>query len=170
MTTTPPVQHHQPVPNLRVVEATIADKAVVQHLLQLYLHDFSEFDDRDVDADGLYGYRYLDQYWIETDRRPFLFEVDGRWAGFALVHLGPPIDMAEFFVMRRFRRLGLGRDAALQLFRRFPGLWQLRQLHRNPDATYFWRSAIPVDYREIENEEGIVQHFVIPQHDGEGVV
>lgn len=150
------------VPTLRVLEATIADKPVVQNLLELYQHDFSEFDDRDVDAQGLYGYPYLDQYWSEADRRPFLFDVDGQWAGFALLHLGPPIDMSEFFVMRRFRRSGVGREAALQLFRKFPGTWQIRQLPRNPIAALFWRSTIPVDYRELENEDGIVQHLVIP--------
>ena len=150
------------MPTIRVVEATLADKPVVRHLLELYQHDYSEFDNRDVDTKGLYGYPYLDLYWIEDDRRPFLFKVDGRWAGVALVRLGPPIEMSEFFVMRRFRRLGIGREAALQIFQRHPGPWQIRQLTKNPGATLFWRSAIPVDYDESGTEEGFVQHFVIP--------
>ena len=113
---------------VRVLEAKESYKPVVRHLLELYQHDFSELDGRDVDEHGLYGYRYLDHYWVKADRRPFLISVDGRWAGLALVRLGPPIDMSEFFVMRRFRRAGVGREAARQIFVMLPGHWQVRQL------------------------------------------
>jgi predicted acetyltransferase len=150
------------VPSVRVVQATEADKPVVRNLLELYEHDFSEFDDRDVDAHGLYGYRYLDHYWVEADRRAFLIDVDGRWAGFALVRLGSPTDMSEFFVMRKFRRSGVGREAALAIFGMIPGQWQVRQLARNPSATQFWRSVIPVEFNEVDGNEGPVQHFIIP--------
>lgn len=151
--------------SVRVINAREADKPVLRHLLELYQHDFSEFDGRNVDDHGLYGYPYLDHYWVESDRRPFLFDVDGRWAGFALVRLGPPIDMSEFFVLRRFRRSGVGRDAAVQIFRMLPGPWQLRQLTTNPDATKFWRRIVPVDFTEVDGAEGPVQHFVIPPSD-----
>jgi predicted acetyltransferase len=146
---------------VRVDEAKEADKSVVRHLLELYQHDLSEFDGRDVGDHGLYEYRYLDHYWVESDRRPFLIQVDGRWAGFALVRLGPPIDMSEFFVMRRFRRSGVGREAARQIFRMLPGGWQVRQLASNTSASQFWRRVIPVDFIEVNDGEGPVQQFVI---------
>jgi predicted acetyltransferase len=149
------------VPDVRVRVASEADKPVLRNLMELYQHDFSEFDHRDVDAHGLYGYPYLDHYWVEPDRRPFLIDVEGRWAGFALVRLGPPIDMSEFFVMRRFRRSGVGREAAGQIFKMLPGRWQVRQLAQNPSATGFWRSVIPVDFTEVDGEEGPVQQFAI---------
>jgi len=37
-----------------------AGRSVLRNLLELYLHDFSKFDARDVDGQGLFGYRYLD--------------------------------------------------------------------------------------------------------------
>ena len=74
---------------LEVVEAGIADKPVLGQLLELYLHDFSVFTNDDVDAAGRFGYEYLDAYWSEAGRVPFLFRVDGRWAGFALVRAAP---------------------------------------------------------------------------------
>lgn len=147
--------------HVRVIGATQGDKPVLRHLLELYQHDLSELDGRDVDGHGLYGYPYLDHYWVDSDRRPFLFDVDGQWAGFALVRLGSPTDMSEFFVLRRFRRAGVGRDAASQIFRLLPGPWQLRQLRSNPGATTFWRRVIPVDFAELDGAEGPVQHFVI---------
>src|SRR5204862_2827993 len=92
---------------LRVDLATIEERDVVARLLELYAHDFSERNGVDVRDDGTYGYRYLDAYWTEPDRHPLLFRVDGRLAGLALVRTGPPIDMAEFFVLRKYRRGGV---------------------------------------------------------------
>lgn len=111
---------------VEVVLAEERDKGVVRRLLELYRYDFSEFDGADVDIHGEYGYRYLDHYWTEEDRQAFLLVVDGQWAGLALVRKGPPADMAEFFVMRKYRRAGVGRRAAEDIFGRFPGRWTIR--------------------------------------------
>jgi predicted acetyltransferase len=147
---------------VEVIEAAADDQPVVRRLLELYLHDFSLFTGADVDRDGRFGYPYLDAYWRDSDRKPFLFRVDGRWAGFALVRTGVPHDMAEFFIMRKYRRGGVGSAAARDLFARFPGAWQVRQMRANVDATSFWRRAIPVDFVEEEIDAGPVQRFVMP--------
>ena len=60
-------------------------KAVVTNLNQLYLYDFVEFADDDVNREGLYTSSYLDAYWSEEDHHPFLISVDETLAGFALV-------------------------------------------------------------------------------------
>ena len=147
--------------NVEVVEATIGDKAVLSRLLELYQHDFSEFEPADVDERGLYGYRYLDDYWTEPARHPFLFRADGKWAGFALVRAGAPHDMAEFFVMRRYRRSGVGTTIAREVFARFPGEWQVRQMTSNTAATAFWTRAIPAEFEQELLEHGLVQRFTI---------
>jgi predicted acetyltransferase len=150
------------VTDVRVDPASASEHDVVARLLELYAHDFSERNGADVGDDGTYGYRYLDAYWSEPDRHPFLFRVDGRLAGFALVRTGPPIDMAEFFVLRKYRRGGIGTDAARAVFARFPGEWQVRQQWENTGAIDFWRRAIPVPFHEGETDEGPVQRFRMP--------
>ncbi len=147
---------------VEVFEATLEDKSVVRQLLELYQYDFSEFVDADLDRHGTYGYQFLDNYWTEPDRHPFLFRVDGRWAGFALVRAGAPHDMAEFFVMRKYRRHGVGLVAARELFARFPGEWQVRQMATNTPATNFWRRAIPDPFEEDRSDHGTVQRFSVP--------
>ena len=144
-----------------MIEAELGDKAVLEQLLELYQYDFSEFDDHDVGADGLYRYRYIDNYWTEPDRHPLLFRVDRKWAGFALVRAGAPHDMAEFFVMRKYRRSGVGTVLAREVFARFPGEWQVRQMTSNPAATAFWCQAIPVDFVQEILDQGPVQRFTI---------
>jgi predicted acetyltransferase len=144
-----------------VAAATPAEKAVIARLLELYVHDLSTFTHADVGDDGLFGYPRLDSYWTEPERHPLLIRTEGRIAGFALVRSGTPHDMAEFFIMRRYRRTGLGISAARAVFARFPGAWQVRQLAENAPATAFWRAAIPVPFTETAVDGGPVQHFFV---------
>jgi predicted acetyltransferase len=151
------------MPRVDVDDATFDEKPILRQLLELYAHDFSELNGADVDEHGVYGYRYLDNYWTEPGRHPFLIRVDGRIAGFAFVRSGSPHDMAEFFVMRKYRRGGIGVEAARAVFARFPGEWQVRELEANVGAVAFWRRAIPLPFTEDTNHEGPVQHFSMPE-------
>ena len=67
------------------------------------------------------------------------------------VRVGSPHDMAEFFVMRKYRRHGIGIVAARELFARFPGDWQVRQLtaNRGRDDLLAARHTRPV-HRSLE--------------------
>jgi predicted acetyltransferase len=71
--------------NIEVQQASLEDKAILRNLLELYAYDFSEFDQCDVDAHGLFGYNRLDHYWTEPGRYPFLVRVEGKLAGLVLV-------------------------------------------------------------------------------------
>ncbi len=153
------IGHHGVV--VDVVPVRSEDKSVLLHLMQLYCYDFSEFTNDDVDDHGYFGFPARDRYWTEPDRHPYLFRVDGRLAGFALVHSGVPHDMAEFFVVRKYRRNGVGREAARTVFQLHRGDWQVRQMTLNTRATAFWRRAIPVDYVETVIDKGPMQTFHI---------
>jgi predicted acetyltransferase len=132
------------------VDRAAPDAALVlANLWQLYAHDLSDVVDLDVGDDGRFPPRGFEEYWRDDGRHAFLLRVDGRLAGFALVHrrsrlTGDPgtWDMAEFFVLRRHRRQGVGRLAATWLFDTFAGPWEVRQLFRNTAASRFWRAVI----------------------------
>ncbi len=130
------------------MEVTLRDasthRAIVDHLNQLYLYDFSEFGRRDVRPDGLYEASYLDAYWSNEDRRSFVLLVDDQIAGFTLLHLpdGRAHPIGEFFAMRKYRRKGVAATAAVQVFDMFPGQWTVRQFPSNVGARGFWRTVI----------------------------
>src|SRR5262249_23093675 len=93
--------------------ATPSDAEVLSNLLELYVHDLSEaFPSIELGEDGRFGYPKLPLYWSEPERRfAFLLRCDGRLAGFVLATCGSPaaedpevFDVAEFFVLRRYRR------------------------------------------------------------------
>ncbi len=146
---------------IEIVPPTVELKPVLARLLELYAHDFSPYSGADVDDQGIYGYEYLDAYWTEPERHPFLLRVEGKWAGFALVRAGDPTDMAEFFVMRKYRRSGVGSDFARAVFARFPGRWQVREMRANEPAIAFWARAIPVPFTDAEWSGGPMQLFAI---------
>jgi predicted acetyltransferase len=119
------------------------------NLLELYAYDFSEFRHLELGADGRFGYKPLPLYWSDPDRYPFLIQVDGRLAGLALVKRGSEFsdretvwDVAEFFILRAYRRQGIGLKAAHKVWRKFPGPWEVRVMQSNRSALDFWQRAI----------------------------
>ena len=128
-----------------VLPIPASEKGLVRNLMQAYRHDLSEFDGASPDESGSYGVgSYFDAYWTEPVRYPFKVLVGDVLAGFALVReLAPQTYcMAEFFILRRHRKSGVGREAAFALFRKFPGTWHVAEDEHNLPAQRFWRSII----------------------------
>ena len=139
------------LPEVVLNAATADDAALLSNLLELYIHDLSAvFPSVELGSDGRFGYSKLPLYWSEPDRHfPFLIRWDSRVVGFALVTRGSPasddpnvFDVAEFFVIRRHRRSGVGRRAAMLLWTRLPGSWIVRASEGVPGAVPFWRSVV----------------------------
>ena len=146
-----------------VLEAPIEEKPVLHRLMQLYLYDSTEFTGDDPGRDGVFSYRYFDEYWHEPDRFPFLIYCGANLAGFILVNShtvvleqGAGRSLAEFFVMRKYRRQGVGRRAAAQVFGRFPGLWEVRANDNSSAGQQFWR-AIIAEYTGGEFSETVLE-------------
>jgi predicted acetyltransferase len=153
---------------VELVPAERDQEPVISNLLELYAHDFSEFMDLRLGQDGRFGYPGLALYWQDEGRFPFLITVDRELAGFALVARGSRVggdpltwDMAEFFVVRKFRRGGVGARAACEVWRRFPGSWEVRVLDVNGPALEFWPSAI----RRFTGSIGIGRRFELTGQD-----
>ena len=68
-----------------VIETKKEDRDTVMNLLEKYLYEFSQWEKTDVNDNGLYGYEYLDCYFEEKNRFPYLIKVGGKLAGFILV-------------------------------------------------------------------------------------
>ena len=134
---------------IELVAATPGDRERLENLLELYLHDFSEFFGNAPQENGRYGYAHLDAYWSEPGRYPFLIRADGQLGGFALVSRASQVsgdatvfDMSEFFVVRGLRRRAVGAAAAVQVFSSFAGTWEVRVMDRNTGAQIFWERTV----------------------------
>jgi predicted acetyltransferase len=144
----PAEKEHTPG-HIEVVPAAKEHEPILANLLELYAHDFSDFHGIELGADGRFGYKSLPLYWSEPDRHPFLVIIDSKLAGFAFVKRGSEVsgnenvwDMAEFFVVRGYRRRGVGTQVAHEVWKRFPGAWEIRVMSANVSARDFWAHAI----------------------------
>jgi predicted acetyltransferase len=134
---------------VELIHAGAEHRSVLENLLQLYIHDFSELVPVDVGDDGRYSYDKLPPYWSDASRLGFLARFDGKLVGFALVVKitehpgdGDSYDMAEFFVLRKYRRRGVGWELAEKVWLRFPGRWQIRVMAENVGGVRFCETSI----------------------------
>jgi predicted acetyltransferase len=145
----------------------------VRQLVQLYIYDLGGAR-WGVAHDGTFGSAdWHRRFWRRRGRHHFVFRVGGRLAGFALVSERAQFagagrrEISEFFVLRRYRRRGVGSRAARALFRRFPGRWELAELSWNVAAQRFWRGLLaryavgPVRERRRRHDDltFVVQEF-----------
>lgn len=149
--------------DVTVILASRSERDVVGQLLELNAYEFSRLDGRVIGSDGRYGYRYLDAYWSERDRFPYLVRAGSELAGMALVsRIGSVMHMSEFLILPKFRRTGVGAAAASQVFAAHPGAWQVQQIAGHDQATQFWRRAISVTFAEdVDGDRRLTQTFTI---------
>ncbi|MGD6803690.1 hypothetical protein FZC79_00340 [Rossellomorea vietnamensis] len=74
-------------------------------MMQYYFNDFSELNGADIVGDGRFGeYPYLDHYWEEKVKHPFILKYEDKYAELAFVRKieqGNKLyySITEFFVM-----------------------------------------------------------------------
>lgn len=157
--------------NISIESIKLEQKSVFVQMMELYNYDFSEFSDGDINEYGYFGYPYIDNYWNEEGRYPFFIRVDGKLAGLVLVRscceyndLPDPHNIAEFFVMKKYRHKGVGKAAAGKIFDTFRGGWEIAQWSNNLPAQKFWRKVVD------EYTNGKYSTFTVTEKDKVGII
>jgi predicted acetyltransferase len=163
--------------DVKLQKLAFEEKVVLHRLMELYDYDFSEITGEDIGNDArFWTEEAFDRFFnrLSSGFHIFLIRVDAKLAGFTIVAeksflSGDPQvrDIAEFFVLRRYRKQGVGASAALQVFSMFPGRWEVRQLDENVAAQSFWRKVIARytkgNFQEYHQQDdrwhGVVQCF-----------
>lgn len=129
--------------NIELQRVTITEKSILRNLIHLCMHDYSEFDHFEIGPDGLFTYRWFEAYFQEKERHAYLISANQNLAGFVMMRTNPEnkdwdYQIAEFFILRRYRRLGVGTWASQQLLNKYPGLWEIAYSASNRTASKFW--------------------------------
>lgn len=148
--------------SLRAVR--LSEKLELQALIQEYQREILNIEP------GVY--RYLSSYWDDQSRHAYYILCDKEIAGFVLVNkytiiLENANSIAEFYVKKMYRKLGIGTEAAIQTFKKFPGSWEIRQLADNSVGHEFWKRTISkythdiYEEHEVDNDKwvGYIQTF-----------
>ena len=125
---------------------------IIQNLMQLYTHDFSEFwactTRGDLNPDGRFEAYPLSEYWSRPNWSAFFIWHNQVLAGFSLIndktHSGQAANrnVAEFFILRKHRGQGVGQIAAEHVFSMHAGSWEVAVARNNVQAREFWRKTI----------------------------
>jgi len=147
------VAHCAP-PLVEIAAVLSTEISTLRNLFQFYEYDFSEIEGARVAEDG--RFHHLDNAVFE---QAYFIQANGDLAGFALVNrkASHVVDgevvwwMEEFFIMRRYRRASLGRQAAHLVIDRHRGTWEVTQTPNNTAALAFWRRVLAAyAYEEVE--------------------
>lgn len=150
---------------MKVTLEPVANIQIVKNLFQLYLYDMSEYMGWPPNEDGLYlseqAVNDLDTYMERDDHFPYLIKADDELAGFCFARSAlfedDRFDMGQFFVLRKFKRQGIGLKAFQQCVATHPGNWLVRVLPENAGPKAFWQKAIAtVAQGDIETS---VEHY-----------
>ena len=160
--------------SVRDARNTEGDRLWIQSVYRDYLDDLAPIGGTGkFPALGEVGHRAPDQlfHWFgDPNSFPLVILRSSELVGFALVVRSKPgafprrstvgaaptapveYRMAEFFITRATRRLGIGATAVRLIFSRFAGRWEITEYLRNASAVSFWRRVVASytagDYRE----------------------
>ncbi len=130
-----------------LIQATIDDYPLIQNMGQFYQYDMSKNCNWALPADGLYKCSDFKDYFEDSTKKAFLIKVGSEIAGFILLNqigVDPKANwnMGEFFILGKFQGKGIGENVAHQIWKMFPGAWEVAVMPENKAALAFWSKII----------------------------
>jgi predicted acetyltransferase len=130
------------------------DQRWIESVYRDYLDDLAPLNTGIFPMLGEFGHRepdHIARWFGDPTSTPLVIAKSEEPVGFAMVARGGPqgpgksrtdYRMAEFFISRSQRRLGIGRTAVPLILNRFAGRWEIVEYLRNPTAVNFWRRVV----------------------------
>ena len=157
--------------HIELLPTSIDQLSLIANLYQYYAYESSDWEQEDVEADGRFYIHqpHLERYWSEPDWSAQLILADGFIAGFVLVERSelPGIDafeLADLFILKKYRRQGIGRAVALQLLGG-EGDWLMRCYAQDMPAVAFCNAVLaelsrPAQPIALDDEPGLLNFLV----------
>lgn len=129
----------------RVTEST---RQALWNLLQYLLFETSPSGKNVANEDGSFDYKYFSNYLTDNDRDAYLIKSKtGELMGFVMINqylqkIKTGHSIAEFLVLPRFRRNGVGSEVAKRCFAMYPGNWEVSPADGSDSAYKFWKTVI----------------------------
>ena len=130
-----------------MLERALPDKKdALFRLLQYSLFEESLTDLNDMNDDALFDYPWFEAYFTEEEREAYFIRQQGtkQLLGFAMIrrHEDGRHSIAEFLVIPKYRRRGIGTQAAKACFALHDGLWEVKPAYGSESARLFWQRVI----------------------------
>jgi len=157
--------------NIQIEPILLEHSHTFTQLLNLYNYDFTEYTNNDINENG---YFHGDSISILTNNKlhSFFVRVNEKLAGFVIVGKGgyrylndeSAHNINQFFVMKKYRKNGVGKFMAEAALNMFKGKWEVCQMQNNIPARNFWKSVIAEytksNYQECGTENDKMVGFI----------
>ncbi|MGD9593108.1 MAG: GNAT family N-acetyltransferase [Candidatus Berkiella sp.] len=139
------------IEDFHLLPASLEEYPIIQNMGRFYVYDMSQFFTLDPEwkmpSNGLYECMDFKKYWQSDNTWPFILRFQEELAGFVIVDKkGSDIhidyNMAQFFILRKFKNHGIGMHIAQRCFDKFTGVWEVMVLPGNFGAHQFWQKTI----------------------------
>lgn len=163
-----------PAANLELLPADLEHAGIIRNLYQFYAYESSDWEAEDVEVDGRFYVHdaHMDRYWQSPGWSASLVLVDGFIAGFVLVERSelPGIDgleLADLFILKRYRRQGIGLAVARQLLCQGECDWLLRCYREDGPAVAFCQALVAdlprsVSSIALDDDPGLLNFLITP--------
>ena len=114
------------------------------NLLQLYLHDLSNYFPIDFDNNtATYKYDNLDNYIKDKLKFAYLIKKENDIVGFSLVDIVDNTNtIQEMFIINNYKNKGYGKEAVFLIFNNHKGDWLVKAVPCSKKAENFWTRTI----------------------------
>ena len=167
-----PTESPMPETTVELIQTGPEEAELIRNLYQYYAYESSDWEQEDVEADGRFYIHdeHLARYWQDPQWSANLLLVDGYIAGFLLIEGSelPGIDaleLADLFILKRYRRKGIGRAIASQVLCSGEANWLVRFYDQDEVSQAFWRTVLdhlprPVQSLELDDEPQLVSYLI----------
>ena len=161
-----------PETTVELIQTGPEEAELIRNLYQYYAYESSDWEQEDVEADGRFYIHdeHLARYWQDPRWSANLLLVDGYIAGFLLIERSElpginALELADLFILKRYRRKGIGRALATQVLTSGEADWLVRFYDQDEASQAFWRSVLdnlprPVQAIELDDEPQLLSFLV----------
>lgn len=124
----------------------------ILEVLPLYLRELQKYDSsyRKLIKWASQSPESVINWFCQENLTSFTINSNSKRAGFVFVaqkpfprmSAGVDYRLGEFYILKEFRRQGIGRLAAVMVFNLFRGKWEVTEIPKNKAAISFWRHVI----------------------------
>lgn len=143
--------------NYKIERVKLEEKEILYNLLQFALYDGSKYIENKISRDGLFDYKWFDNYFTDDNRDVYFIRSDSNnLIGFVMVNqnmelLSEGHSVAESLILPYYRRRHIGKKVAFEIFSYFKGNWEVEPIGNSEEAYHFWKSVIK-DYTKNNYE------------------
>ncbi len=125
-----------------------SNRQILWNLLQYMIYETSPYGKNDINKDGTFNYKFFDKYFTDDNREAYLIKNDdGGLLGFVMINqylqkVQNGHAVAEFMILPRFRRMGIGKEIAKRCLTMHSGNWEISPADGSEQAYKFWKNVV----------------------------